>query len=319
MDRENTITLSRAEGPAAPGALPATSLVICSRNRARMLRETVESVLQGDELPTELIVVDQSDAPNESLASMQPARGCEMRYRWTRSRGLSRARNEGIAAARHDIIAIIDDDMYVQAGWYGALIRALVTHGPHIVITGRVLPAEEAAGGFVPALVLSETPALYAGRIGTDVLAGGHMAAYRAALLELGGFDERLGAGGPYPAADDNDLGFRLLEAGYRIRYEPAAVVYHRAWRSNRDYLKMRWNYGRGKGGYYAKHLGPGLGLRDRYMLWRMARDIGRRALQFPYKLRHERRKAWGDIVYSLGVLTAAAQWLFANTGRPQQ
>ena len=40
-----------------PPSLPPTSLIICSRNRPALLRKTVESVLQGDEVPTELIIV----------------------------------------------------------------------------------------------------------------------------------------------------------------------------------------------------------------------------------------------------------------------
>jgi hypothetical protein len=40
-----------------------SSLVICSRNRRAMLGDTIRSVLRGTELPSEIVVVDQSDQP----------------------------------------------------------------------------------------------------------------------------------------------------------------------------------------------------------------------------------------------------------------
>jgi GT2 family glycosyltransferase len=275
--------------------------------------ETIESVLQGDEVPSELVIVDQSDAANPGLAERQTSRSCEVRYVRTYTVGLSRARNCGLAAARHDILAIIDDDMYVAANWFGSLIRALLNSGSRAVVTGRVLPTKaEVPGGFVPALVLSDASATYAGRIGADVLAGGHMAAHRAVFDEVGAFDERLGAGADFPAADDNDLGFRLLEAGFRIVYAPEAVVYHRAWRGKGEYLAMRWNYGKGKGGFYTKYWS----LKDPYMLRRMVWDIVHRIGIFPYRFCTQPRRACGDCVYVVGILYGAFLWL--RRGRPR-
>ena len=131
------------------------------------------------------------------------------------------------------------------------------------------------------------------------------MAAHRSAFETVGGFDERLGAGGDFPAADDNDFGFRLLEAGYRIVYAPQAVVYHRAWRGKEEYMPMRWKYGRGKGGFYTKYIS----LKDPHILKRMIWDIVQRILVFPHRLCREPRRACGDLVYILGILSGAIQW----------
>lgn len=286
---------------------PLTSLIICSRNRPKLLTETVESVLQGTEVPTELVIIDQSDDPHPALATLKTDRPCEIRYVKTSSVGLSRARNTGIAAAQHPVLAIIDDDMLVTPTWFHSLIRALLNAGKRAVVTGRVLPSgAEVPGGFVPTFMPSEVPAVYQGRIGSDVLAGGHMATYRSIFDAMGGFDERLGAGADFPAADDNDLGFRLLEAGYSITYAPDAVLYHRAWRGRGEYLKMRWSYGRGKGGFYTKYLS----LRDPYMLRRMVWDIVHRVFLFPYRFCTDPRRACGDLVYITGIVSGTTQWI---------
>ena len=300
--------------PGAQPGLPPTTLIICSRNRPTMLQQTIESVLQGDEVPSEVVVVDQSSAANPNIENLKSQRNTDIRYIWTQTIGLSRGRNIGVAAARHPILAIIDDDMFVASNWYGAFIRALLDAGERVVVTGRVLPAEaEVPGGFVPTFMPSDVPAVYEGRIGNDVLAGGHMVAYRSAFETVGGFDERLGAGGAFPAADDNDLGFRLLEAGYRIIYAPQAVVYHRAWRGKGEYLPMRWSYGRGKGGFYTKYFS----MKDRHILKRMIWDIAQRFFYFPHRLLRDPQRACGDMVYVAGILVGTLQWTLARSRNP--
>jgi GT2 family glycosyltransferase len=197
--------------------------------------------------------------------------------------------------------------MIAVPSWFRSLIRGLVHSGEHAVVTGRVLPTvAEVPDGFVPAVVVAKDPAVYKGRIGMDVLASGHMATYRSILEAVGAFDEHLGPGTEFPAAEDNDLGFRLLEAGYSIVYAPEAVLYHRAWRGRPDYLSMRWAYGRGKGGFYTKHLS----LRDPYMLCRLFWDITYRLLFLPYRVGSQPRRACGDVIYIGGVLTGIVRWL---------
>jgi GT2 family glycosyltransferase len=292
-----------AESQSAP---PAASLIICSRNRPALLAETVESILAGEVLPAELLVVDQSDDPHPALARWESARGCQLRYLWKRDAGISRARNAGIAAARQPILAFTDDDMFAPVTWFGSLIHALCEAGPRSVVTGQVRPeAAREQERFVPSTIADEAPAAYAGRIGKDVLFTGNMALYRPAIDEVGGFDERLGPGTDFSAAEDNDLGFRLLERGFRIVYAPQAMLYHRAWRSTDDYLSLRWRYGRGQGAYYAKHLS----LCDRHMFWRLAASVKGHTMQCIWCMRRRRHEAYGHAIYVAGLLWGAVQW----------
>jgi GT2 family glycosyltransferase len=223
---------------------------------------------------------------------------------------LGRANNDGKAAARQDILVFTQDDVLVTPTWFHTIVRALIEAGRRSVVTGRVLPGqEEASGGFSPSTKEDEGPVVYQGRIGADVLYAQNMAMYRSAPDEIGLFDERLGPGSSFPSAEDNDFAFRLLEEGYRILYVPQAVVYHRAWRTRRDYLPLSWNYGRGQGAYYAKHLN----FRDRYMLRRMVRDIMRRVFLVPRRVWHKPLQACGDAVYVLALLTGGIEWLLTR------
>jgi GT2 family glycosyltransferase len=294
----------------APPCLPEASLIIPSRNRPKLLLAAINSILAGEEVPTELIIVDQSSVPHPTLATFTSDRACDIRYVWTDSVGASRARNAGIAIARHEILVFTDDDVTVPSTWFGTLIRTLLCGGRRTVVTGRVLPTmSEEPGGFAPSTKIDESPTVYLGRIGADVLYTNNAAMYRSAIDEVGNFDVRLGPGARFSNAEDNDLGFRLLEAGYHIAYVPEAVLYHRAWRNERDFLSLRWSYGRGQGAFYAKHMR----LTDRYMLWRLARTTKDHAFGFAYRLRRQRSLAYGDAIYIFGLLSGAGHWIMTQ------
>src|SRR5690606_21820641 len=117
-----------------------------------------------------LIVIDQSDEKNEVLAELPTTRGCDVRYLWQPAVGVSRARNDGIVAARHGVLVFTDDDVLVTPNWFGTIVRTLVHLGPKAVVTGQVRPAEEAQGGFVLSTVVAEDAAVYEGRVGVDIL-----------------------------------------------------------------------------------------------------------------------------------------------------
>ena len=297
----------KPERPSTAQALPPTSLIIPSRGRPELLLETVQSILQGDQVPSELLVIDQSDAVHPSLANVATGRSCTFRYIWSRSKGVSRARNEGITAAQHDILVFTDDDVLVTRTWFDMLVKALVGGGPKSIVTGQVRPAKGAvAGGFVPSTKTDTAPKVYTRHADEDVLYSNNMALYRSAIDRVGAFDERLGAGTRFGNAEDNDLGYRLLEAQYCISYVPEAVLYHRAWRSARDYLPLRWNYGVGRGAYYAKHLSR----RNPYMTRRLIADVRNHLVSLPQRMWRERARAYGDVMLVAGILSGAARWL---------
>lgn len=281
-----------------------------------MLVDTVRFVLEGDVLPAEVIVIDQSDEKNvdlETFAAGEP----RVRYLWKPDRGLGRARNAGIAASRHDFIVFVDDDVRPTPSWFGNIVRALAVADERDAVTGRVLPEAPAdEGGFVPSTIEDLEPKTYEGLIWEDVLYGNNMAMRRALIDEIGPFDDRLGAGARFRSAEDNEFAFRLLEAGHRIHYVPEATVYHRAWRRNEDYLPLCWDYGYGQGAFYAKHLRR----HSRFILERLRYDLIQRSRRVRQFARPQPQRAKGQFVYIAGLLAGAATWLATQfTGRPEK
>jgi GT2 family glycosyltransferase len=294
---------------AAHPMLPSTSHVIPSRERPGLLLDAVESILNGDVVPAEIIVVDQSRRPHERLLEMSTRPESRIRYVRVDSVGLSRARNIGIRAATHGIISFTDDDMLVDRSWFKALLTELVNVGPRTVVTGSVLSGHpEVPGGFVPSFATSAVPRTIRGRVGMDAIHA-NVIFPAGTFDEVGLFDERLGAGAKFPAAEDSELSYRLLQAGYAIRYIPDAITIHRAWRPASAYIRMRWNYGSGRGAYYAKHLS----LRDRYILRRLVFDLASHMIAVPRALFRSPRRAMGNLFFTLGMATAAVRWLLTE------
>jgi GT2 family glycosyltransferase len=257
--------------------------------------------------------VDQSNAAHPELSQMGTERSCEIRYIHTNTIGVGAGRNLGILASRHLILVLIDDDVFVDASWFRNLVQAAVNAGPCSVVTGQVLPGEgELPGGIAPSIKKDPQPTIYEGRIGKDVLYTGNMGAYRSVFDEVGLFDERLGPGTTFPAAEDNDLGFRLLERGFCIIYVPEATVYHRAWRSERESLSLKWRYGVGRGAYYAKHMS----WQDPYMFYRMVRDMKRSVVSFLGPILRRRQVKYVYLFSAFGIFYGAVRWKINQMGK---
>ncbi|MBV9484417.1 MAG: hypothetical protein JO246_00005, partial [Frankiaceae bacterium] len=93
------------------------------------------------------------------------------------------------------------------------------------------------------------------------------LAVRRAVLAEVGGFDELLGAGARWRAAEDTDLFDRILGAGHLGRYEASVGATHEQWRRIRAWVGLQHSYGIGSGARLAK-------------LWRTDRERWRRVFR---------------------------------------
>jgi GT2 family glycosyltransferase len=290
---------------------PTTTVVIATKDNPGYVVDAVESVLRGTVVPDQLIVVDQSAPLDPRVAALAREPAVEVLNPPTV--GLAVAQNLAIRHATGDVVAFTDDDVFVDERWLEELTAALVGGAARSAVTGRVVAADEAGvpGGTAIALRTETEPATYRGLIRRDPLSGNSMAFLRSAFDECGLFDERLGTGTRFGSASDNDFGYRLLRAGYEIRYVPAAVVRHRAWRTPHGLAVAEWHYGRGQGAFLAKHALAGDAFaRSRLrstVAWRLRR-IARRPL------RRRTLGGHGDLRYLAAFASGAIQWALART-----
>jgi GT2 family glycosyltransferase len=249
------------------------SVIVPTVGRAAQVEACLASLSECEPGASEILIVDQSGAPAiKALAERFARFGAG--YLYCDGRGKPRGSNLGLRKATHDAVLFTDDDCTVAASWVGVTMDALAGN-PSTIVTGSVLPATNAA--YVPSTIEDPDPREYFGKAQVGVVFGNNMAFSRSAILGIGGFDERLTL-----AADDNDLCYRWLRAGGRIRYEPEMVVWHHDWRPPDELERLYVQYAHFQGLFYAKHLRAGdvrvvpfilrdvrdglAGLRDRYM-----------------------------------------------------
>ena len=210
------------------------AVVVCTSSRERfpLLRACVGSILGADPQPHELIVVVDGDRSlaREVVASL-PSR---VRVIHSDGDGLSAARNIGLAAARTDLVAFVDDDASVDRRWLGALTTALSGDDDIIGAGGPVLPMWEADRRWMPDELLWVVGCTYTGhRVRAGPIRnpiGCNMAFRRETLVAAGGFCTTFGKRGrTWQTCDETELGLRLeqVHGPGKIMYVPDAPVHH--------------------------------------------------------------------------------------------
>lgn len=243
---------------------PAISVIVCTRDRPDDLRGALKSLAGQSFDRYEVIVVDQSRADDTKRVVQRAAgRSGRIRYVHLAEPGLSRAYNAGIRLARGSLLAFTDDDCAAPSDWL-RFVAASFDAEPEVgLLYGQVLlppdlDQRDGQDGFTPQLAIRQRRRL-SRRDGFRVFGmGANFAARRSVCLEVGGFDEVLGGGGPLQSAQDFDFAYRLFRQGHSILLEPSVVVYHHGFRTLADWPAVVRSYGVGVGGFYWKHVRAG-------------------------------------------------------------
>ena len=241
------------------GEFPPLTIAICTKDRPERLARCLSS-MPRDVL--EILVIDNapSDQRTRELVTANP----RCRYVCEPKAGLDFARNRALHEAKGELLAFIDDDVVLDAGWLSGLMEAWRENSDAAAFTGLILPLElqseaqilfEELGGFrggpehgFEKIRWGQTLPGYAqypcdaGIFG----AGANMTFRRDALMALGGFDEALDTGAPLPGGGDLDIFYRLVRAGHAIAYEPRCMVWHEHRRELDALRRQYWSWGIG-------------------------------------------------------------------------
>jgi glycogen synthase len=207
------------------------SVVINTLNRAAALRHTLISLEHQTYPNFEVIVVNGPSTDNtvEVLGEFADAiRVCNCP-----EPRLAVSRNIGIAAAAGDVVAFIDDDSLATPTWLQDLAKAFqqprvgAAGGLVYDPTGVELQYRFAACHRNGHPVFKVEPPLdkyvLPGSDPVAYLQGTNMAYLRSALVEIGGFDERI-----RHYFDDVDICLRVIDHGYCLRPLDGAAVHHK-------------------------------------------------------------------------------------------
>ncbi|MDP3660640.1 glycosyltransferase family A protein [Phenylobacterium sp.] len=181
-----------------------TSVVIPVRNGARFVAQAAVSVLDQLSPGDELLAVDDGSI-DSTIAALRGIDDPRLRVLCAGGRGVSAARNVGLAEARGAFVAFLDHDDLWVAGRHRALLRAM-------------LDDEDLTAAFGRVRVLIEADAAPAAVAACAAIDGSHVrelvgsALYRRnAVLAVGGFAEDM------HMREDADFSFRLMEHGARV------------------------------------------------------------------------------------------------------
>jgi GT2 family glycosyltransferase len=218
---------------------PKVSVLVCAYNAADTLEECLTSLEALTYPDYEVIVVNDGsrDATGEIARRHPFCRVIDLDHA-----GLSAARNAAFAAATGDIVAYTDADVRVDPDWLTYLVQPFATAGV-VAAGGLSLPpldspwmahcVARAPGGPTHVLLDDRT---------AEHVPGCNLAVRRDALRAIGGFNPIY-----LRAGDDVDVCWRLQNAGGRIEFVPAALVWHHHRASVRAFWRQQVGYGEGQ------------------------------------------------------------------------
>jgi glycosyltransferase involved in cell wall biosynthesis len=211
---------------------PLVSVIVATRDRAAFLPDLVEALAHQsmESSRYEVVVVDDGSTDDtwitlEALAQTSALRLSGLRLQ--HSVGQGPARNIGVRASRGELLAFTDDDCIPGASWLSAITGPFLGAegaAPHVVVQGKTeaWPEDDSYGPWARTVwVLRPTWLFETCNV-----------AYRRCDVELaGGFpgrDEAPSGPGGKLIGEDAILGWRVIEQGAQLRFEPGALVHHR-------------------------------------------------------------------------------------------
>jgi len=216
------------------------TVLVPARDRPDLLDRCLTSL--GSEFP--VVVVDDASRRPDRVAAVCRDHGARLLRREVNG-GPGAARNTALELIDTDLVAFVDSDCTVGPGWLDGLVwqfadPVLAAVAPRI----RPEPTEGSARPSALDRFTDRHSALDLGATEGEVGPGravryvptAALVARRCALA--GGFDEGLRVG------EDVDLVWRLLDAGWHVRYAPSVTVAHREPASWRGTLARRVRYG---------------------------------------------------------------------------
>jgi glycosyltransferase involved in cell wall biosynthesis len=245
--RSLAIAASGLVGRDASG--PEASVIVCTQDRADALPECVACLVA--EGADDIVLVENASRDDSAevcaaLAAAHPA----VRHVREPAAGLARARNTGAAAARHEVLAYLDDDARPAPGWLCAIRDAFgseavaIAGGPiHALAATRIEPwlLPPAWAFLVSVLTLGDADGAIDPTRGPW---GANWAVRRRVLEAVGGFDEALGpSAGSRLGGEESAVGAAVARRGLgEVAYRAAAAVGHQvpAGRLEPGYLAMR-------------------------------------------------------------------------------
>ncbi len=232
---------------------PKISVVICTRNRGNSTIQGLETVFENKYPNFEVILVDQSTNEDTKNAVIPFQHYPNFKYLHSETIGIGHSRNIGLFAADSEIVAYTDDDCTVPSNWIEVTAK-IFKENPKVALVYFNVEAgpHDPSKGYIPDYVIKKNRMLRTLRDAFPGLGlGAAMALRREPYIQMGGFDNYLGAGSRFRAGEDRDIAIRaLIKKWWVYDANDVSVVHYgfRSWQegiahSQRDWFSLGATY----------------------------------------------------------------------------
>ncbi len=205
------------------------SVVICTRNRADDLRETLHSlaaVAVPGNCEGEVLVIDNGSQDHTSAVIAEASLpNLAVRRLHEPVAGQSNARNLGLSEAGGEIIVFTDDDLRFSPDWLEAMTAPIRSRQADAV-TGAMRLAPHLERPWMGPMHRIWLAAPLDAATTASELVGANMAFRREVLNKVPRFDPELGPGA-FGFGDDTLFSYQLGRAGYQIATVPLGTEHH--------------------------------------------------------------------------------------------
>jgi glycosyltransferase involved in cell wall biosynthesis len=197
------------------------SIIIPTYNEAADIRDTLDSLAKIDYDDYEVLVVDASRDATPEIVASYPSSKVRL-IRQTRGRGRAPARNEGVLAARGEIVVILNADVRVAPDFIRRILPHYEAGADYLLVESRVTNVEFAMPRYIQALHQYHYPATPEVEARMNWTEG--FSCRREAVIAIGLMPE---GGSILVSGEDGWFGENLEAAGYKKAFDHSIVVTH--------------------------------------------------------------------------------------------
>lgn len=228
---------------------PFVTVVVPTFNREKLLKNLLDS-LHNQSYPAdklEIIIVDDGskDGTGQMVEEYQKGPNRNLKYFFQQNKGPAAARNTGIRNSRGSFIVFIDDDCIASSNWLEEMIGGFDDFNV-AGVGGRIktIATKSIISEYCSYIGVMEKPIMQADTV--KYLVGANSSFRKEHLNAAGWFNETIPLGG-----EDLDISFRLERAGYKLKFNPEAVIYHLHRQTLKELLVTFFKYGKGSAIFY--------------------------------------------------------------------
>jgi GT2 family glycosyltransferase len=212
------------------------SIVIPTFNGASRIGNCLDSLVkQATDRDVEILVVDDGSTDNTAnLVRSYPS----VRLLAQANAGPASARNRGALEATGKILLFTDDDCVPMPDWLAAMLQPF--QDPDVVGAKGIYRTHQQslAARFVQ-IEYEDKYRMMAGLPSIDFIDTYSAGFRRDRFLEMAGYDTSF----PVACAEDVELSYRMSARGWKMKFVPAAIVYHTHPDTFLRYLKKKYKF----------------------------------------------------------------------------